>query len=185
MMLGVNVVVFKDGKVLMTRREDFRVWCLPGGSVDANESIAQAGVREVKEETGLEVRLTRLVGIYSRPYWIDDGYHIVVFCGEQTGGQPEPAVREVAEMAFFDIHALPERLLLGHRRRILDAAEGVGGSAAINESIVYPRDMPTPRSEQYARRDASGLARDDFYWEVFGPLDSAPITIEVAGKKAI
>jgi ADP-ribose pyrophosphatase YjhB (NUDIX family) len=57
--LGVNVAVIEDGRVLLTQREDFPVWCLPGGGVDPGESLAQAAVREVREETGLEVELER------------------------------------------------------------------------------------------------------------------------------
>jgi ADP-ribose pyrophosphatase YjhB (NUDIX family) len=51
--LGVNIAVIQDGQILLTQREDFEVWCLPGGEVDACESIAQAAVREALEETGL------------------------------------------------------------------------------------------------------------------------------------
>ena len=40
--LGVNVAILEDGKILLTRREDFEVWCLPGGGVDDGESVAQA-----------------------------------------------------------------------------------------------------------------------------------------------
>jgi len=51
--VGVEVVVMDDGKVLLLRRRDFDVWGLPGGYVDAGESIAEAALREVGEETGL------------------------------------------------------------------------------------------------------------------------------------
>ena len=40
--LGVNVAIFQEGKVLLTKRVDFEVWCLPGGEVDEGESLAQA-----------------------------------------------------------------------------------------------------------------------------------------------
>lgn len=70
-MLGVNVAIVSEGRVLLTRREDFDVWCLPGGQVDAGESLAEAARREVREETGLEVRIERLVGMYSGPRWLD------------------------------------------------------------------------------------------------------------------
>jgi hypothetical protein len=59
--VGATVAILRDGKLLLTRREDFEVWCLPGGCVDEDESLADAARREAEEETGLKVRLTRLV----------------------------------------------------------------------------------------------------------------------------
>ena len=63
---GVEIAVFDAGKVLLIKRRDFQVWALPGGGIDAGESVAQAAVRETREETGLEVELQHLVGVYSR-----------------------------------------------------------------------------------------------------------------------
>jgi 8-oxo-dGTP pyrophosphatase MutT (NUDIX family) len=63
--LGVTVVVIRDNAVLLTKREDFDVWCLPGGAVDAREPLDHAARREVWEETGIEISITRLIGIYT------------------------------------------------------------------------------------------------------------------------
>jgi ADP-ribose pyrophosphatase YjhB (NUDIX family) len=67
--LGVSAIIFDDTreKVLLTRRADNGRWCLPGGMMEAGESIAEACEREALEETGLRVRVTRLVGVYSDP----------------------------------------------------------------------------------------------------------------------
>ena len=64
--IAANVAVIQDGKILLTKREDFEVWCLPSGGVEDGESLAEAAIRETKEETGVDVELTRLVGVYSR-----------------------------------------------------------------------------------------------------------------------
>ena len=61
------VVVNDDGQLLLQRRTDNDYWSLPGGAMEVGESIAQTIAREVREETGLEVETTRLVGIYSDP----------------------------------------------------------------------------------------------------------------------
>ena len=65
--LGVLAAVFECDRVLLTYRTDVPVWILPGGGVEPRESVEQAAVRETYEETGLEVQVVRLVGIYSRP----------------------------------------------------------------------------------------------------------------------
>ena len=57
-------------KVLLIRRSDNGQWCLPGGAMDPGESASECCAREVMEETGLEVRVGRLVGVYSTPHRI-------------------------------------------------------------------------------------------------------------------
>lgn len=65
---SVNVVVENDkGEILMIRRTDNDNWALPGGAIDLGESITQAAIRETKEETGIDIEVTGLVGIYSDP----------------------------------------------------------------------------------------------------------------------
>jgi ADP-ribose pyrophosphatase YjhB (NUDIX family) len=65
---SVNVVVTNDrGEILLIRRSDNENWALPGGGVDLGESLTQAAVREVKEETGIDCEVTGLVGIYTDP----------------------------------------------------------------------------------------------------------------------
>jgi 8-oxo-dGTP pyrophosphatase MutT (NUDIX family) len=67
--MGCSAVLFDEArqKVLLTQRTDNGRWCLPGGAMEAGESAAEACEREVWEETGLKVRVTRLVGVYSNP----------------------------------------------------------------------------------------------------------------------
>jgi ADP-ribose pyrophosphatase YjhB (NUDIX family) len=56
-----------QGRILLQRRSDNGLWGLPGGSVEIGESVTQAIIREVREETGLSVRVDRLIGVYSDP----------------------------------------------------------------------------------------------------------------------
>ena len=93
---GASAMIF-DGareRILMTQREDNSRWCLPGGGMDPGESAAETCVREVLEETGLEVRITKLVGIYTTPDLLiefPDGNKIqpvaFSFEAEITGGE--------------------------------------------------------------------------------------------------
>lgn len=67
------IVTDEHGRILLIKRRDNTLWALPGGGHDIGESIEQTAVREVKEETGLDVEITGLVGIYTNPA------HIVAF----------------------------------------------------------------------------------------------------------
>jgi ADP-ribose pyrophosphatase YjhB (NUDIX family) len=65
---SVNVVVVNDDcEILMIRRTDNDNWAVPGGAIDLGESVAQAAVRETREESGIECEITGIVGIYSDP----------------------------------------------------------------------------------------------------------------------
>ncbi len=59
-------------KILLTRRADNGRWCLPGGHFEPGEDVAEACIREMREETGLEVRVVRLIGVYSSPDFVLD-----------------------------------------------------------------------------------------------------------------
>lgn len=61
------VVADGEGRILLARRRDNDLWTIPGGGMEPGETIAQTAVREVKEETGIDVEILRLVGLYSDP----------------------------------------------------------------------------------------------------------------------
>src|SRR6266545_7899789 len=61
------VVLNQKGEVLLVLRQDFRIWALPGGGLEPNETWEQAAVRETLEETGYEVEILQYVGEYWRP----------------------------------------------------------------------------------------------------------------------
>jgi ADP-ribose pyrophosphatase YjhB (NUDIX family) len=162
--LAVIVAVIDDEKILLTKREDFEVWCLPGGGVEEGESLAEGAVREAKEETGLDVRLTRLVGIYSQLGGGMHDVHAVLYAAEPVGGELKMQPHETIEVAYFPFDQLPAELLFGHEKRIRDA---IGGVRAVSVRQQIKLDAPTihSRKELYEARDRSGLSRQQFYFQ--------------------
>jgi ADP-ribose pyrophosphatase YjhB (NUDIX family) len=70
------VVTDSEGRIVLVKRTDNDLWALPGGGMELGESIEDTAVREVKEETGLDVEVVSLVGVYTNPGHVmayDDG----------------------------------------------------------------------------------------------------------------
>ncbi|MEN3608628.1 NUDIX domain-containing protein [Plantactinospora sp. CA-294935] len=64
---GAALVVDEQGRILLQRRADSGNWSLPGGTMNLGETLGDAVIREVREETGLDVELTGILGIYTDP----------------------------------------------------------------------------------------------------------------------
>ncbi|MCP4415522.1 MAG: NUDIX domain-containing protein [Chloroflexi bacterium] len=159
--IGAGVVIVEDGKVLLLKREDFEVWALPGGGVDEGESLAETAVREAYEETGLNVEITHLIGIYSEiGSWSD--WHIASFAAKIVGGELKSQVGEVLDLRFFPLDSLPKDMFWWHRQHIEDFQAGAGGSGA-NRQDVISQPGAANRAELYAMRDKSGMSRREFY----------------------
>jgi ADP-ribose pyrophosphatase YjhB (NUDIX family) len=77
-----SVVVFNaKQEILLVLREDARIWALPAGGLEPGETFEQAAIRQVREETGYNVELERLVGKYWRPQYPKGGDRMQVFVG--------------------------------------------------------------------------------------------------------
>lgn len=116
------VVLGEEGEdVLLHLREDFRVWSLPGGRVEAGEGWEKAAVRETEEETGFRIRVDRLVGRYRRPNMPGGGDTKYVCLGRVVGGAPIRRGPETLEVAWFPLDALPPSLPRMMREYVRDA----------------------------------------------------------------
>lgn len=161
--LAVIVAIIEEGRILLTKREDFEVWCLPGGSVEEGESLAAAGIREAKEETGLDVELTRLVGVYSQLGGGLSDVHAVLYTARPVAGELQTQPGETIEITYFPFEGLPEELLFGHEKRIHDAIGNACGVSVRQELKMVDKTQYT-RRELYAARDRSGMSRQQFYF---------------------
>jgi ADP-ribose pyrophosphatase YjhB (NUDIX family) len=111
---SVNVGVINErGELLLIRRTDNENWAMPGGAMDIGESIAEVGVRETREETGVDCEVVRLVGVYTNPrhvmLYTSNGEVrqecSLVFAARPVGGELTPSTesREVRWVAPEDI----------------------------------------------------------------------------------
>jgi 8-oxo-dGTP diphosphatase len=121
--LTVDAIIPYQGRIVLIKRknEPFRDhYALPGGIVEYGERVEDALVREVKEETGLEVKIHKLVGVYSDPDRDPRGHFVsVCFIAIPTGGELK-ASSDAKEVRLFEIDDLP-KLAFDHGKMIEDA----------------------------------------------------------------
>ena len=118
---GVGVLVEMDGGIVLVCRgqEPFAGWwALPAGYIEADESVEQAAIRECREETGLEVELLELFGVYSFPEGpVQSG--IIIFYRARPRDGALKAGDDARDVAVFPPDALPERLAFRTHREVL------------------------------------------------------------------
>jgi ADP-ribose pyrophosphatase YjhB (NUDIX family) len=131
--LGCAAVLFdnESDNILLTRRSDNGQWCLPGGTFNPGESVAEGCEREVFEETGLQVKVLRLVGVYSNPdqlvvYPDGNKVHVFVLCFEvrRIGGELGLSDETTGAQFFPVSEALQMDLFHGHAEFIRDILTG-------------------------------------------------------------
>jgi ADP-ribose pyrophosphatase YjhB (NUDIX family) len=109
--VDVRAAVIEDGKILLVREASSGQWTLPGGWADLDASPSENAVREVQEESGLEVRTLKLIACWDKdrqghPRQPEHVYKLVFLC-ERTGGELATSL-ETDGAAFFAPDALPE-----------------------------------------------------------------------------
>lgn len=107
---GANAVVIQHNKILLGKRADNGLWDTFGGLVEVGETLAEAAVREAKEEVGIDVKPIKLMAVFDSRLWgtvpIAQLYHVHFLCG-WVSGQPAPS-NEVTEVAWFEESQMPE-----------------------------------------------------------------------------
>jgi len=121
--IGVRVMLIQNGEVLLIRQTYLPGWFLPGGGVDRGETLDEAARREAREEVGAELGAFELVGAYTSFGGFKSDHNVLFLCTDFIiSGKPD---REIAEMRFFPLDALPEDLWPGHRLRLEEYHAGV------------------------------------------------------------
>ena len=122
--VDVRGAVIRDDKILLVRERRDLKWCMPGGWADVGEMPSEMVAREVREESGFDVKPVRLVGVFDAnrsqpPSEFFHAYKLIFLC-ELLGGEPRES-DETCGVEFFDRHALPT--LSSHRTNERHLAE--------------------------------------------------------------
>ncbi|MGB7339534.1 MAG: NUDIX domain-containing protein [Phototrophicaceae bacterium] len=108
MRLGTRIAVIDDsGAILLSKRGDFGIWALPGGRVDSGELLHESAIREVREETGLEVAIERPIGLY---YQKGRSRMNILYRAKPIGGQLFASSDETLDNRFFQKAQIPQEL---------------------------------------------------------------------------
>lgn len=135
--VGVGVIVLDSrGWILLEKRSDCGMWGLPGGRIEPGESVKEAAVREVYEETGLTVEIIRLLGVYSEPEsrivtFLDngDGVHLVDILLEAKIISGELSISsESEELRFLPPDSLPPDIVPPAVAPLRDFLKGLIGT---------------------------------------------------------
>jgi 8-oxo-dGTP diphosphatase len=123
------IVLFPDNKILLVKRNTrpfLGYWALPGGRMDLGEKIEETIIREVKEETGLDVIIVSKIGEYVEKGVkdeIDYEYYPTCFVVKTVGGELKKQESEIQEIGLFNLNALPYPLAFEHDQMIKDYKE--------------------------------------------------------------
>jgi 8-oxo-dGTP diphosphatase len=132
--IGAFAIVFDDeDRVLLCHRRDIDLWNLPGGGVETGETPWDAAVREVREETGFEVMVQRLQGVYVKPETDDVVFSFICVIRGGIATLNDEADR----IDWFGKGELPPNTSLKQRERILDAL------TRVNDMVLHAQFGPS------------------------------------------
>ena len=157
-----DVVIYEPGRgvVIIHRRRAPRGFALPGGFIDEGEQAESAAVREMREETGLDVELTGLLGVYSRPKR-DLRQHTltVVYTGRARNPEAIMAGDDAAHAAFYPLDDLPAPLVFDHAEILEHFRQTLSGQRAV--AAIQPlacHHLPLPGEQRAPAVAGSAVA---------------------------
>ncbi len=116
---AVAAIIFNDhGEVLLQRRKDTHKWCIISGHVEFGETVSQAILREIREETEAEATIVRMIGVYSTPEFLTYNYpekevhYILTYFEAKLKTQIPPGFKndETDALVYFPLRSLPDNL---------------------------------------------------------------------------
>lgn len=127
-LLTVDALILYDNKIVLIKRlnppfKDY--FALPGGFVEVGETVENAVVREAKEETGLDIELIKLLGVYSDPLRDPRG-HTVSMCYLAKGFGKLKAGSDAKDISLFGIDEIP-KLAFDHNKIINNGKRDING----------------------------------------------------------
>lgn len=132
---AVAAIIFNEkGEVLLQRRKDVAAWCIISGHVEFGESISEAILRELQEETHTEARIIRFIGMYSSPQYQTYHYpersvqYITAYFEAAFLQEPDLGFssNETMELKYFPLHHLPENMAQINPEWLEDALQHSG-----------------------------------------------------------
>ncbi len=118
--IGVfGIIKDENNNVLLVLRNDSNLWTLPGGGLKEGESPWQGVIREIKEETGYDVEVIRLIGVYSKP---KKNEIVLLFKCKIIGGKMR-LNEEAKDIRYFSPKEIPENTIPKQAERIKDSSK--------------------------------------------------------------
>src|ERR1700738_1237531 len=118
--IAADVIAEIGTRIVLIERRNFPFgWAIPGGFVDVGEKVEDAAVRELREETSLEVEIRALLGVYSRPDRDPRGHTITIVYVARASGEPR-AADDAKTVGFFDPRKPASPLAFDHAEILTD-----------------------------------------------------------------
>lgn len=191
MKIGAFALIFNDNQeVLISLRNDFNLWNLPGGGVESGESPWQGVIREVREETGLAVEIVRLAGVYKKT---EKEEIVFSFVCRVVGGELINT-SEAKEHKYVSVDYIPENFSPNQRERIIDGLTGgvvlkeqsqsnitqeLRQKAMIDKNFTYAIIGASNNPEKYGHKVMQDLLAGGYQVIPINPKDG-----EIFGEKA-
>jgi len=136
----LGIIIDQDKRILLAKRSDIPLWTIPGGDIEENETSKQALIREIQEETGINIKVIRMVGCHERKDFEKRGKDNSHFVCQTYLCKPLSRAfhpnEETAELKYWDIQKLPSNLIHWHKDIILNTFKKIPKNKKIRMNLL-------------------------------------------------